>query len=106
MQWCDDDNCNQSVDENAVDQTIYFIDNDGDGVGGTTFQLACSAPQGYVDIPGDCDDTNGSVNQTFLKCAMAWMTIAMAVWMKTYPDQRLVFGCRRRFFWYQWHRCL
>ncbi len=56
-----DDNCNQSVDENAIDQSIYFIDGDGDGVGGTTFQLACSAPQGYVDIPGDCDDTNGTV---------------------------------------------
>ena len=49
------------MDENAIDQSIYFIDNDGDGVGGTTFQLACSAPQGYVDIPGDCDDNNGSV---------------------------------------------
>ena len=32
-----DDNCNQSVDENAIDQNIYFVDNDGDGVGGTTF---------------------------------------------------------------------
>ena len=56
-----DDNCNQSVDENAVDQNIYFIDSDGDGVGGTTFQLACTAPNGYVSNPGDCDDTNGSV---------------------------------------------
>jgi len=56
-----DDNCNQSVDENAVDQLIYFLDADVDGIGGTTFQLACSQPSGYVLGTGDCDDTNASV---------------------------------------------
>lgn len=56
-----DDNCNQSMDENAVDQLIYFLDSDNDGIGGTTFQLACAQPTGYVVPTGDCDDTNATV---------------------------------------------
>ena len=47
-----DDNRNQTVDENAIDQSIYFIDNDGDGVGGTTFQLACSTLRGTCPYRG------------------------------------------------------
>ena len=59
-----DDNCNQSIDENAQDQTLYFLDADSDGVGGTTFQLACTQPTGYVVNTGDCDDTNAGVKPT------------------------------------------
>ena len=56
-----DDNCNQAVDDNATDQTIYYLDADFDGVGGTTFEFACTQPSGYVQIPGDCDDNNATV---------------------------------------------
>ena len=56
-----DDNCNQAIDENAEDQNIYFLDADSDGVGGTTFQLACEQPGGYVSGTGDCDDSNATV---------------------------------------------
>ena len=57
-----DDNCNTLIDEQAIDQTIYYLDQDGDGTGGTQYQLACVAPAGHVTLTGDCDDNNAAVN--------------------------------------------
>ena len=57
-----DDNCNTLIDEQAIDQTIYYLDQDGDGTGGTQYQLACVAPAGHVTPTGDCDDNNAAVN--------------------------------------------
>jgi hypothetical protein len=54
---CDgeDNNCDGTTDEFL--RSTFFLDVDGDGFGGTESTQACSAPAGYVDISGDCDDT-------------------------------------------------
>lgn len=61
---CDevDNNCNASVDEDAVDRLEWFVDEDGDGFGGETMILACSEPEGAIEDSGDCDDANAAVN--------------------------------------------
>jgi hypothetical protein len=56
---CDgiDQNCSGEADEDAVDATTWFLDDDGDGYGQTSKALQqCVAPDGYVDRSGDCDD--------------------------------------------------
>ncbi|MBN2799188.1 MAG: putative metal-binding motif-containing protein, partial [Deltaproteobacteria bacterium] len=57
---CDglDNDCDQEVDESsAVDAATWYPDGDGDGFGDRTGALrACEAPEGYVSLPGDCDD--------------------------------------------------
>ncbi|MFK7930359.1 MAG: MopE-related protein, partial [Myxococcota bacterium] len=41
----------------------YYVDSDSDGYGSDTIKTdACSAPSGYVDVGGDCIDTNSAVN--------------------------------------------
>ena len=56
-----DDNCNNMVDEGAVDATIWFLDNDGDGYGDiSVWELGCSGPSNYVSVSGDCDDNDPS----------------------------------------------
>jgi hypothetical protein len=59
---CDgrDNNCNGETDEFL--QSPFFLDADGDGYGGAETTQACSAPPGYVDVPGDCDDTSATVH--------------------------------------------
>ncbi len=61
---CDgvDNNCDGSVDgTDSIDVSTWYIDNDGDGVGGTSTQEACDAPSGYVATGGDYDDNDASV---------------------------------------------
>ncbi len=67
---CDgvDNNCNGGVDEGVTQ--VFYPDNDGDGFGrsdpsqppanGDEPVDACSAPEGYVEVGGDCDDTDAS----------------------------------------------
>ena len=57
-----DDNCNTLIDEQAIDQTLYYYDQDSDGFGGIQYQLACNAPTQYVSITGDCDDNNPNIH--------------------------------------------
>ena len=53
-----DDNCNNSVDEGFT-PVNYYLDNDGDGVGGNTFVLGVTSPgANYVLITGDCNDNS------------------------------------------------
>jgi hypothetical protein len=61
---CDDadNNCDGEVDEDAVDQRSFFLDDDGDGFGGETLVLACKEPEGAIDLGGDCDDSDAEVN--------------------------------------------
>ena len=58
VEECDgvDNNCDGQTDEGVL--ITYYIDSDGDGYGmlGTT-QEGCSAPTGYVDNSGDCNDS-------------------------------------------------
>ena len=58
---CDnqDNDCNDLVDDNPVDGTLYYPDRDGDGYGEESAgAVTCSQPSGFVDAAGDCDDSN------------------------------------------------
>lgn len=56
-----DDNCNNSVDEGFT-PVNYYLDNDGDGVGGNTFVLGVTSPgPNYVLISGDCNDNSAAM---------------------------------------------
>ncbi|MCB9741999.1 MAG: CHAT domain-containing protein [Alphaproteobacteria bacterium] len=61
---CDgeDNDCDERVDEEASDARVFFVDADGDGVGGEASQRACEAPEGFVTQDGDCDDADAGVN--------------------------------------------
>ncbi len=56
-----DDNCDGATDEGVLN--TYYQDADGDGYGkdGVT-KTGCSAPAGYVDNNGDCNDTNPAMH--------------------------------------------
>jgi hypothetical protein len=42
-------------------RSAFYRDGDGDGVGDELdVVLGCAAPDGYVDIAGDCDDQDAS----------------------------------------------
>ena len=63
---CDglDNDCNGIADdENSPGCSVYYADADGDGFGSEENKCLCSPTEPYVlDGPGDCDDTNSSVN--------------------------------------------
>ncbi len=56
-----DDDCNGMVDEGLL--RTFYRDADGDawGVDGMTM-MACTAPSGYSERRGDCDDTRAAAN--------------------------------------------
>ena len=40
----------------------YYPDQDGDGVGSdSAVYIGCAAPDGYVEVGGDCDDGDASI---------------------------------------------
>ncbi len=55
-----DDDCDGMSDEGLALQT-WFLDQDGDGVGGSTTVQACAAPANHVASTGDCNDSEASV---------------------------------------------
>ncbi len=60
-----DEDCDGATDDDdpdAVGQTAAFLDDHGDGFGGTTAGLYCDLPSGWVATSTDCDDSNASVN--------------------------------------------
>lgn len=58
-----DDDCDDAVDEDAVDATKWWLDADGDGWGAGEAVRACVAPRSdYADRGGDCDDRDGHVH--------------------------------------------
>ncbi len=62
---CDgaDNDCDGSVDEDAVDASTWYLDADGDtyGIGSTTLE-ACTQPEGYAANDDDCNDAEASVH--------------------------------------------
>ncbi len=64
---CDgiDNNCDGAIDgEDAVDQTTWYLDDDGDGVGVARQSLTqCQRPAGYAAASAgeDCDDTDDGI---------------------------------------------
>ncbi len=62
---CDgvDNDCDDEVDEDAVDAATWYGDRDGDGFGAPDVQAeACAAPTGMVDNGDDCDDDDADVS--------------------------------------------
>ncbi|HNT00070.1 MAG TPA: MopE-related protein [Polyangiaceae bacterium] len=58
-----DDNCDGNIDEGVL--TTYYRDADNDGFGSndpSARMQACSQPDGYVTISGDCDDSAWAIN--------------------------------------------
>ncbi len=56
---CDgiDNNCDGNIDEGV--SSTWYADTDGDGFGDAADSVeACEAPEGYVPIGNDCDDTS------------------------------------------------
>ena len=58
-----DDDCDEDVDEDAVDQGTWYADADEDGYGDPTAgTTSCEPPSGTVEDGTDCDDTLPEVN--------------------------------------------
>ena len=58
-----DDDCDGEIDEDAVDESLWFADADGDGFGAPGSGVAaCSPPTGQVGEDTDCDDTDGGIS--------------------------------------------
>ena len=62
---CDgiDNDCDEDIDEDAVDASIWYLDSDSDGEGNAADSvLDCSAPNGRVANTLDCDDSDAGIN--------------------------------------------
>ncbi|MFT5681813.1 MAG: hypothetical protein ACI8RZ_002731, partial [Myxococcota bacterium] len=63
LEYCNDydDNCNGTIDEDAVDKDEWYPDLDGDGYGDSAAMItACSQPASFVGNGSDCDDTDNT----------------------------------------------
>ncbi len=57
-----DDDCDSAIDEDAIDPTTWYEDDDSDGVGNTAVSTqACDAPTDFVATDGDCNDGDGAI---------------------------------------------
>jgi MYXO-CTERM domain-containing protein len=68
IEVCDeiDNDCNGLVDDDAEDEIRWYLDADGDGIGGdlSTSEIACSAPGAeYVASGNDCDDADAYIGE-------------------------------------------
>ena len=53
-----DDDCDTTIDEDAIDPTTWYLDGDGDGIGDDGVSIdSCDPPPGFVAVAGDCDDS-------------------------------------------------
>jgi len=60
-----DDDCDGDIDDDDSDVSgtaTWYDDSDGDGYGGSTTIVACSAPSGAVSTSTDCDDSDAGVS--------------------------------------------
>jgi hypothetical protein len=65
IEMCDgvDNDCDGSVDADAIDVQMWHPDLDADGFGSPEFSLVlCSQPVGYITDNTDCDDDDATVN--------------------------------------------
>jgi hypothetical protein len=58
-----DDNCDGQIDEvGAFYAPIWYPDGDGDDFGDSSLAIQqCTQPEGYIEVGGDCDDTDRSI---------------------------------------------
>jgi hypothetical protein len=64
VETCDqrDQDCDGTADDGAIDARMWYVDADGDGHGAPAGgYVACSAPDGTVASPDDCDDAAADV---------------------------------------------
>ena len=65
QEYCNnrDNDCNGTIDDNALDATLWYADTDFDGFGDPNdSQLSCEQPFDYIADNTDCDDTNEDVH--------------------------------------------
>ncbi len=63
-----DDNCNELVDDQAVDSVEVWADDDADGFGAEGEAVpVCTAAANQVSNQGDCDDSSAAVNPAALE---------------------------------------
>jgi outer membrane protein assembly factor BamB len=66
LEVCDgiDNDCDNQIDEGLT--VAFYSDLDLDTFGNiSTEQIGCTMPEGYVNISGDCDDSNAYVNPDY-----------------------------------------
>ena len=67
----EDDNCNGTIDESAVDALVWYVDIDSDGYGSLdTWTTACTQPSGYVSNVWIVMIQIRTTIQILQKCAM------------------------------------
>ncbi|NOY26590.1 MAG: hypothetical protein GXP62_12010 [Oligoflexia bacterium] len=67
---CDDldDDCNDVVDDGAIDAPTWYLDDDGDNFGvSDDLLIQCHQEDGYAATPGDCDDSNADINPSAIE---------------------------------------
>ncbi|MSQ00777.1 MAG: hypothetical protein EXR71_02665 [Myxococcales bacterium] len=64
-EWCngEDDDCDGTSDEDALDPLTWYADTDEDGFGDVlNTTTACDSPAGYGPDSTDCDDADATIN--------------------------------------------
>ena len=62
---CDglDNDCDEAVDEDALDALVWYADSDEDGYGDASdTAVSCEAPAGFVHDSADCDDADDAIS--------------------------------------------
>ena len=58
-----DDDCDDEIDEDAVDPITFYVDSDGDGYGTDTETTeACDPPDGFASNSDDCNDESADIS--------------------------------------------
>ena len=66
-----DDDCDAVADEDAVDPSTWYLDDDNDGFGDPADATqSCTSPSGRVADNGDCDDKNDAVNPAAIEVVL------------------------------------